>query len=55
MKDFGGPKISQWEGVIQKGSIEYKEKLRTCRSNSGSSEWPQHIKKGKKFKVLKTQ
>jgi hypothetical protein len=22
MKAFGGPKISQWEGVIQKGSRE---------------------------------
>jgi hypothetical protein len=34
MKSFGGPKISQWEGVIQKGSREGKEQLKTHRGNS---------------------
>jgi hypothetical protein len=41
--------------VIQKGSIEGKEQLKTHRGNSKHSEWLQQTKKGKKFKVPKTQ
>jgi hypothetical protein len=51
-----------WYKNISMGKHDPKRiqrRLRTtqnsCRSNSGCSEWPQQIEKGKKFKVLKTQ
>jgi hypothetical protein len=53
-ESFWWSKKSQWEGVIQKGSREGLEQLRTHISNLECSEWLQQVDKGKKFKVPKT-
>jgi hypothetical protein len=37
MKDFGGPKGSQWKGMIQKGSREGLEQLKNHKGKSERS------------------
>jgi hypothetical protein len=48
MKACGGPKRSQWEDVIQKGSIEGKEQLRTRRGTQDAQNGFNRQRKGKK-------
>jgi hypothetical protein len=41
--------------MIRKDPEGPRDDLDVLRSTSGSSEWPQQIEKGKKFKFLKAQ